>query len=265
MAIGIGNESYNMICVGSDVDYYRYKYRDYEEQLDGSKINVSFVSPVFSVYERFRFCLLKSSNVLQMKPEWKYRPDYVSYEFYKTTAWWQLILWINDVNSIEYFTSETITVPTLDAVTMLQNECYTAGTYIDINEDEKHTKTTSTLFRPAINKLYVEDKFKNITLSDLVSEPNIKTQQCLETFNMSIPILRLRYIDLKNVPVLSSIKLIVDLTTHTLIRDKHYTIVEGIGGRMNRLTWDPKITNNACLLYKLKENNKLTVKYATSI
>lgn len=265
MAIGIGTESYNAICVNSDVDYYRYKYRDYEEQIDGSRIDVSFVSPVFSVYERYKFCLLKSSHILQMKNEWMYRPDYISYEYYNTTAWWQLIMWINDVKSIEYFNIENVIVPTQDAVTLLQNESYSSGTYIDINEDKKHFKTLFSIYKPAINSLN-NNKFNNVTLTELTSDiKTVQKQACLETFVMDIPTLRLRYVDLKNVPIESSLKVIVEPCIPILTKDKHYSIVQNSDGLMSRLTWDPKIINNAGLLFKLREKNKLIVKYDTII
>lgn len=266
MAIGLTTESYNATCINNDVDYYRYKYRDYEEQLDGSRIDVSFVSPVFSVYETYRFCLLKDSVIVDMKPEWIYRPDYVSYEYYSTNAWWQLILWINNVNSIEYFTIDKIIVPTLDAVSRLQEQSYSYGTYIDINEDKKHFKTMFSLYTPAINNLHVQNKFDNVTLGKLVSEDKQeKRQSCMETFIMDIPTLRLRYVDLKNVPIKNTMKVIAEPCMPILTRDKHYSITQNDKGVDNRLIWDPKVIDNAGLLFKLKERDKLIVKYDTII
>lgn len=264
MAIGIGTESGNMFCVNNDVDYYRYKYRDYENQIDGSRIDVSFVSPVFSIYERSRFYLLQMSELVDMKSEWKYRPDYISYEYYGTTSWWQLILWINDIKSLEYFDIEKVLVPTIEAITHLQNESYEAGTYIDINEDAKHTQTLFTLYKPAINNLNV--KKDNSTLSTLLAKtPEVKTQAYCETFTMDIPTLRLRYVDLQNIPIEKTIRLNVKSCSPSLIYNKHYTLINDPNDKLKRLTWDPKILNNAGLLFKLKEKDELIVQYVSNV
>ena len=263
MVIGIGREANTMCSVSSDVDLYRYKYRDTEEQIDGSNVDIAFVSPIFSVYEKHRFSLLKDSKIVQMTPRWKYRPDYLSYDEYGTTAWWQLILWINDIKSIEYFTIDTIIVPNIDTLYKIQMEAYINGGYIDINEDEKHKKTLYTLYYPAGNnleKIKSESSSSN-TLQQLLSDDS-KREKIFKrnVFNLTIPMLRLRYVDLEDEPIEDSVKMIANCRPN-LIYNKHYKLIEDGEKVKRRITWDPEIINNAGLLFKLKENDTLEVQY----
>ena len=271
MAIGIGQESSVMASVSSDVDLYRYKYRETEQQIDQSNVNISFVSPVFSVYEKNRFTLLRNSTIVEMTPRWRYRPDYLSYDKYNTTAWWQLLLWINDIKSIEYFTKETVIVPTIDILSSIEKDAYFTGGYIDINEDEKHKKTLYTLFLNPINnleeiKLSPPTPGGTSTLNELI-QPNNEIQEeskfVREIFNLTIPMLRLRHVDLKHVPIEASIRVLANCRPN-LIYNKHYKLIEDDNKALRRITWDPEIIDNAGLLFKLRENDSLEVQYATS-
>ncbi len=266
--IGIGREASTMSSTPSDVDLYRYKYRESEQQTDLSKVDIAFVSPIFSVYEKHRFSLLRNSTIVHMTPRWRYRPDYLSFDKYQTTAWWQLLLWINNVKSIEYFTIDNIIVPTYDALSIIENEAYFTGGYIDINEDKKHKKTLYTLYLIPINNLDLNKNStlqESNTLSDLIEDNTKKdTKFVREIFNLTIPILRLRHIDLEQEPIEASIKMQANCRPN-LIYNKHYKLIKDDNKVLKRITWDPDIINNAGLLFKLKENDSLEVQYATYI
>lgn len=268
MAFGIGYEANSAASISSDVDLYRYKYRESELQTDQSIVDISFVSPIFSVYEKHRFTLLKNSTIKQMTPRWKYRPDYLSYDEYGTTAWWQLLLWINNVKSLEYFTIDTVIVPTIDALGFIENEAYFTGGYIDINEDKKHKKTLFTLYINPINNLETIKQTppqQNDTLSDLLEDKSKEeTKFVREIFNLTIPMLRLRYVDLQAEPIEASIKMSANCRPN-LIYNKHYKLIEDNNKSLRRITWDPDIIDNAGLLFKLKENDALEVQYATYV
>jgi len=265
MTEGIGSESSGMICISNDVDFYRYKYRDYEQQLDGSKIHVSFVSPIFSVFEKYRFYLLQNSVRVPLDKKYWYRPDYISFMYYGTTAWWQLVLWLNNVNAIEYFTIDEIIVPVPEAIDTLQQEAYTSGDYIDINEDEKHNVTLFALYKPAqSNIIDLKKSFSGSSTLSKITEP-IEEEDTIfnrDIFEMTIPILRLRYVDLKRIPIEKSLRAIAKCRPN-LIYGKHYTLTESEDGKKNRITWDPKVIENAGLLFKLQENDVLEIQYVS--
>lgn len=261
MAIGIGQESSIMTSTASDIDLYRYKYRDFEKQIDGSNVDISFVSPIFSVYENHRFMLLANSTIEQMTPRWKYRPDYLSYDKYGTTAWWQMLMWLNNIKSIEYFTEDTVIVPTSDAVAKIEQEAYLSGGYIDINEDEKHKKTLFTLYiNPTSNIEKIKNSGAQSTIDDLVNITDKEKEFNREVFDLTIPMLRMRYVDLQYEPIEDSIKMVANCRPN-LIYNKHYKLIEDDNKEKKRITWDPDIIDNAGLLFKLKENDTLEIQY----
>lgn len=266
MADGIGKESGSMSSISSDLDLYRYKYKDNEPQIDGSVVDVAFVSPIFSVYERYRFYLLANSKTIELPSKWRYRPDYVSYEYYGTTAWWQMLMWLNDVKSIEYFIKDKIIVPDSGAVAQIELQAYNnSNGFIDINEDDKHNKTLFTLYTPPNNNLRkIANNFGSTTQSELIESEVRDTQFCREVFNMDIPTLRLKYVDLKNEPIETSIRVVANCRPN-LIYGKHYKLVKDSEDKMIRITWDPATIDNAGLLFKLKENDSVEIQYVRYI
>lgn len=262
--LGIGELSQRESVVMSDVDYYRHKYKDIEKQSDGSVVTVGFVSPVLEVFENYRFVLLQNSETIHLKQGWKYRPDYVSYEYYGTTNWWQLLMWINNVKSIEYFDKDTIVVPDVEVIYAIQNDVYQANSYTDLNEDDKFRKITSALYiNPRSNIgdpnaiIDVNKTTKELTEPEEDSDSLIF---CREKFVMDIPILRLKYVDLKNEPIEKSIR-VISKCKPNLCYNKHYILSNSETGR-NRISWDPDVVQNAGLLFKLRENDILEVQYA---
>lgn len=263
---GIGEESQSRCNVPSDCDNYRFTYKDYEQQINGTRVDVSFVSPVFSTWEKYRFCLLQSSKKVQMTDRYKYRPDYVSYDNYGTTNWWQLLMWLNDVKSLEYFDTEEIIVPTIEAISKVTDACYDAGGYIDLNEDAKHKTTLYTLFKNPVDKLnqiseseVLSNSGTSNTLNELLKQEE-DTVFCREVFTMTIPILRLKYVQLSNEPIEKSVRLVANCRPN-LIYGKHYQLVQNNDKSLNRISWDPNVVQNAGLLFKLRENDVLEVQY----
>lgn len=255
----------------SDVDYYRYKYRDTEPQYDGSVVNVSFVSPILLTFEKYRFVLLENSKKIISKPQWKYRPDYVSYDQYGTVSWWQLIMWINDVKSIEYFDKDEIIVPSADILAQtIEAEAYSNNRYIDLNEDHMIQKVHVTLYRTPIDNIghsqFTIDSSptaRELTKSELdgnETQNSYTTVFCRQVFTMDIPTLRLKYVDLDDVPEENTIRLIAKCKPN-LIYNKHYTVMDTPTGERKRISWDPSVVQNSGLLLRLKENDVLEIQY----
>jgi len=70
-------------------------------------------------FEHHRYYLLANSEVKQLDVKYHYRPDYISYEEYGTTAFDFLILYINNLFSVTEFTLEYFYLPKLDAINEL--------------------------------------------------------------------------------------------------------------------------------------------------
>ena len=130
-AITIGEEASILSRVYSDLDNYR-RFYSMPEKHEDETIMVQFVAPKLFLFEEFRFTLLKHSIIKQLQPERYYRPDYVSFDEYGTTNLWAMLLFINDIPTIEDFKVETIKIPSKKAVMMLTHAASSRRTLQEI-------------------------------------------------------------------------------------------------------------------------------------
>lgn len=260
-----GTESTLLSTLNSDIDRYRNKYHTYEEQVEGKRISISFVSPSIMLYDVYRFYILQHCTRKQLKVNNKYRPDYVSFEEYGNTNWWTLILYINDIPSIEQFDKDEILVPSLDCIFRLEEIASKNRENKTYNEDDKSIKISALLYTPPIDNF---DAAK--TISELVSSSK-STSNSLdiesdrfkrEQFSLDIPTLRLRYIELQNEPIENSIMLNVKGKPNYTY-GKHYILTSGTDNKKIRITWDPNIVSGSGLIFRLKEKDIMEITYVS--
>lgn len=256
----IATEARILSVLSSDVDNYRDKYKTFEEELDGNKLNITFVSPKLEIYDKYRFYILQNCEKKKLELKHRYRPDYVSYEEYGTTNWWTLILYINDIPSIEEFNKEKILVPSIDCVTTLSNIEKHDVEVKDLHENDNISKPISFLY--CLPNNVVSDTVKELSsvtsvVSNIDSDKFKREQHILD-----IPILRLRYIELEYEAVPTSINLVVKGKPN-YVYGKHYVLTRGSSGKMTRITWDPNIVSGSGLVFRLKENDIIQVNYVT--
>lgn len=262
----INQESKLLSTISSDLDQYRSRYSTYEKQIDGSNVNISFVSPKFSIWEDNRFFIFQNCVVKDLDLKYHYRPDYLSYMEYGTTNWWALLMWINDCKSIEYFNYETVLVPTTSCLSELALQTQKDTQIKNFNDDEFQYLTYCVLYRTPVLDANSMIKMADDTISKLLTKPTItKTlpSQSVFTkqqFTMTIPILRLRYVDLEKAPDINSLTLIIKGKSN-VIYGKNYSIIEDDNGVLRRLTWDPAHVGGNGLIFKLKENDIIQVSY----
>ena len=107
----------------TNMDTFRDKYKFKVLVITGD--NIISVEEIITIdlnipfLERYRYMILAGSETIVMKPRWKLRPDYVSYDHYQTTSLDFLILYINNVFSIVDFNMEYVIVPNMAIVTEL--------------------------------------------------------------------------------------------------------------------------------------------------
>jgi len=93
---------------------------DWERFGDRFKTNngyFSFPNPNMETVEKNLFYLLRYSNEVAWEPKYKYRPDYVSYDYYGTTQLGNFIMYVNGVRLLEEFQDlSTIIIPSFNAV-----------------------------------------------------------------------------------------------------------------------------------------------------
>lgn len=263
----INEESKLLSTISSDIDKYRNKYSTYETQLDGTNINISFVAPKFDILENYRFYILQNSRSKQLDKKYRYRPDYLSYYEYGTTNYWALLMWINDCKSLEYFSMDNVLIPTSACLNEVALQTQKATANKNFNDDEYQYSIHPILYRSPINNL----PSKNTTISDTISQliPTDQKPTTIvseedsfekEQFLMTIPVLRLRYVDLSYEPNIASLSLVAKCKPN-LIYGKHYTIIADSTEKNLRLTWDPNYVTGSGLMFRLKENDVIQVTY----
>ncbi len=79
----------------------------------------SVIFPSFEIYayEHHFFRLLSEAKKETFKPRWEKRPDYASFDMYETEVYWTLLLFVNNIFSIEDFVDlDFIFVPPMNLV-----------------------------------------------------------------------------------------------------------------------------------------------------
>jgi len=257
-AINIGDESRILSKLFDDLDNYRRFYTMPEKDTEDNKtISIQFAAPKLFLFEEFRFSLLANSTIKQLDPEMYYRPDYVSYNEYGTTNLWGMLLFINDIPTIEDFSVETIKVPSKFIVLELTNTASERKLLKEIVPlYELDPKPTPSLFYK--RKVLPEENL-SIRTAPVFTPNNIYFQR--ETFTLGIADVRNRYIDLNDEPVSESVSIQV-LNGVNYLKGKHYDLLAGKKG-INRLTWDPRrLTSGVGMMDIMVENAQFEVTYA---
>ena len=240
----------------TDLDFYRRRYTIVEDN-NNEKIVVQFVAPQLASYEEYRFTLLKNSTTKQLKPIYFFRPDYVSYEEYGTTNLWALLLFINDIATIEEFNKEVIFIPTLSIINSISTESVKREMYNDIvplyeipvKEKAKLYYHKKPIFKSQIAPLN----------EPIFTKPDLYYNR--ETIVLTTIMCLQRYFDLTYEPVLESLKINIQGQPN-YIYDKHYTMINGTSGK-NRLTWNPRVLSGGPgLMNVMLENVTVEVMYA---
>lgn len=108
----IDQESKLLSSLSIDLDRFRRLYTTKDDDK-----TVFFVGPSLTIFERFRFTLVSNSKRLILEEKYYQRPDYLSYDQYGTVVLWPVILYVNDVLSIEEFVLDSVLVPSFDSIT----------------------------------------------------------------------------------------------------------------------------------------------------
>lgn len=254
-ATTINSESSYLSKVISDLDFYRRFYTVRSD--DERKTPVRFISPALSAYDKYRYVLLRDSHIRELTQQYWYRPDYVSYEEYKTTNYWAVLLYINDIPSIEEFTKSTIIVPELSALSFISVETERNRPDLEIVPiDVRDLANTTPLYNSKRPEVSINTSLKN---EDTVNT-DADVHYARDTYTLkSIDVLN-RYVDLTYAPVLESVKLIVKGQGNYLY-NKHYTMIKGNRNQYTRLTWDPRKLSGPGMMNIMREKVSFDVTY----
>ncbi len=260
--IDIGTEARILSKTYSDLDNFRRFYGMVETgaitNANGSTsdVNIKFVAPKLFLFEEFRFTLLKNSVTKPLTPLRYYRPDYVSYEEYGTINLWAMLLFINDIPTIEDFDVEHIKIPSKSSIMKLTNAATSRKTLeIIVPMHERQLKPTPQLYS------------KKKTIPNEITKPTVVSQVASnvyfnkDTFTLNLIDIRNRYVDLEFQPIPNSVTFNIE-NAPNYMQGKHYDIIRGSNG-YNRLTWDPrKIPNGVGMLSIMRESMYVEISYA---
>jgi len=213
----------------TDID----KHRRWYKLTEGDTV-VNFVSPTISTYEKFKFFILRNSSLRKLEQKYFFRPDYFSYDEYGTTTLWTLILFINDIPSIEDFTKLEILVPSYSAILELARNNELSSPILDVNEMNKEPTYVKdiTLYSSKVSPTLV-DLTAEIAETTSEEDMNYIRQRFILT-NISIAN---QFVDLGYVPIPESIDIKIAGLTLETIYDWHYTMTEDPSDDLRRLSW----------------------------
>jgi len=255
----IDDEARILSKYSNDLDNFR-RYYSLKEETDDETILIQFVAPKIIAFEDYRFCLLQNSDTKLLSPSRYYRPDYVSYDEYGTTNLWALLMFVNEVPTIEDFVLENILIPTKSIIVEVANDVLKKDLLKELVPlSDYPPKPTAPLY----SRQKTIPNYKTEAVPAPVFTPT-DMYFVRQSFTVDVIIARERFVDLQYEPVAESVVLKVKDHPNYLY-SKHYTMIRGTKNN-NRLTWDPKKINRGIgMMPILVEGTEFEVSYARKV
>lgn len=219
------------INLSVDVDKHRRRLL----KTDGN-VSVQFVGPVITTFEKFRFFLLKNSEVRTLKENFKFRPDYLSHDEYGTVALWPLLLFINDVASIEEFDLEEVIVPNYTSILQITRftELNIDPIDLDAQAKEPSREEKIVLYTNKISPTLVDQTGTANTLTQQPEDPVFYIRRRIVLTEVDI---LNQSVDLALTPIVESVTLKIQGQDFAPIYNTHWSIIERPDGSLRRVTW----------------------------
>jgi hypothetical protein len=85
----------------------------------------TFPDPNLRTLEENLFYLLRNATELNFRPRYNFRPEYLSYDIYGTPALSQVIMFVNNIGSVEeFYNLPKVVIPSLDAITAILSDIF---------------------------------------------------------------------------------------------------------------------------------------------
>ena len=255
----IDDEARILSKYSEDLDNFR-RFYSLKETASNEEILVQFVAPKIIAFEDYRFSLMQNSDTKPLSPSRYYRPDYVSYDEYGTPNLWALLLFINEIPTIEDFIVENILVPTKASIVQISTDVLKRDLLRELVPLKDYPlKPTASLF--------TRQKPIPLYKTQLVPPPVFIPSDMYfirETHIVDVVMARERFIDLDYEPVVESVVLKIKNQPNYLY-NKHYTMIKGTKG-FNRLTWNPRLISKGIGLMNIMiENTEFEISYARKV
>lgn len=275
---GIYSESERNSKLVTDIDKFKDRYIVSDPI---NNITVRFPGFDIRTFERNFFILLSKSVKIDFNVRWESRPDYCSYDFYKSTIYWPLLLWLNNVPVIEEFTKELghIYVPSWESILELTRYKNNDSKLHEYSENEPINNEIIKYYKKyPLNAREINLINSNINLRDTTSSVNIITEivEREDIFNLDSTNISNKYIDLLEIPNnTSSITLYLNNYSISQRYGYDYTLVANEDDELRRISWlykdvlenspGSQIPISAGMRNFIKVGDIIKVKYLTTI
>jgi len=230
MAETIDVEARKAASLVTDIDKQRRQYVTVQ-----GDIRIQFVSPAIVNYERFYFYLLRNSVYQKLDEKYYYRPDYLSFDQYGTTTLWTLLLYVNNVGSLEDFDIPKVFIP--DYASVLEVSKITQDIIDPINIDA-FNETTVSPTRLQIFSSKVRLPTSNSTDNVVSAEGDSAVESYLrQKFTLNQVNILNKFVDLGYIPVPETIEVKIVGQNLVLVYDVHFTIKDNEQDEGRRLSW----------------------------
>jgi hypothetical protein len=93
----------------------------------------TFPDPTLKTLDENLYFLLRNATELVFKPRYNFKPEYLSYDIYGTPALSQVLMYVNNIGSVEDFVDlPKIVIPSLDAITTILSDIFPAEDIADL-------------------------------------------------------------------------------------------------------------------------------------
>lgn len=85
----------------------------------------TFPDPNLRTLEENLFFLLRNATELVFKPRYNFKPEYLSFDVYGTPALSQVLMFVNNIGSVEdWYNLPKVVIPSLDSITAILTDIF---------------------------------------------------------------------------------------------------------------------------------------------
>ena len=117
MTILINNEATKQLQSPLDIEKFGQRFKTGNELF-------TFPDPNLLTIDKNLFFLVRNSEEVEFELKYKYRPDYLSYDYYGTTIVWELLMYVNSVFSVEDFDLIKVIIPSIESISFILQDQY---------------------------------------------------------------------------------------------------------------------------------------------
>jgi len=89
----------------------------------------TFTSPSLWTIEKNLFHLLRNSERKEFRPRWYMRPDYLAFDEYNSTTLDYLLMYVNNVFTMEDFNLDSVIVPSFSSIVSICQDKFPEKSY----------------------------------------------------------------------------------------------------------------------------------------